>query len=50
MTINEVYDEYRISPATQYRMFQDGRLISVRIAGRRLVPRDALERFIEAAV
>ena len=46
MTVNEVYSEYRISPATQYRMFQDGRLKSVRIAGRRLVPRDVLEQMI----
>ena len=46
LTITEVYDEYRISPASCYRMFKDGRLKSVRIAGRRLVPREVLEQMI----
>jgi predicted DNA-binding transcriptional regulator AlpA len=46
MTVNEVYSEYRISPATQYRMMADGRLKSVRLAGRRLVPREVLEQMI----
>ncbi len=46
LTLNEVQREYRISPATAYRMMADGRLKSVRLAGRRLVPRDVLEQMI----
>ena len=46
LTIGEVTQQYRISSATQYRMFANGTLKSVRIAGRRLVPREALEQMI----
>ena len=44
--VNEAAAVYRLSRATLYRMMAAGTLRTVKIGGRRLIPRDVLESLI----
>jgi excisionase family DNA binding protein len=44
--INEVVAAYRISRSTIYKLISAGTLRTIKIGGRRLVPRDALEALL----
>ena len=45
--INEAVAVYRLSRSTLYKLIANGTLRTVKIAGRRLVPRDAIEALFE---
>lgn len=45
-SVAEVARRSSLSPATIYRRMDDGTLHSVKIAGRRLIPHDALKALI----
>lgn len=47
--INEAAAAYRLSRSTLYKLISDGKLHSVKVAGRRLIPRDAMEALIAGA-
>lgn len=49
LTINEVAERLRISKGLVYRMIGDGKLRSIRIGKRRLVPATEVTRLIESA-
>ena len=44
--INEAVAAYRLSRSTIYKLIATGTLRTVKIGGRRLVPRDALEALL----
>jgi excisionase family DNA binding protein len=44
--INEAVAAYRLSRSTLYKLMSAGTLRTVKVAGRRLIPRDALEALI----
>ena len=48
--INEAAAAYRLSRSTLYKLISDGKLHSVKVAGRRLIPRDAMEALIRGGV
>jgi len=45
-TVNEFCVAFRLSRATAFRLISTGRLRSVRIMGRRLIPADAAEALL----
>jgi len=45
--VNEAVAAYRLSRSTLYKLISDGTLRTVKIAGRRLIPRDAIEALFE---
>ena len=45
--INEAVAAYRLSRSTLYKLIAEGNLRTVKIAGRRLIPRDAIEALFE---
>ena len=45
--VNDFCRAYSLSRATAYNMFADGRLQSVKIGGRRLIPADAAEALLK---
>jgi excisionase family DNA binding protein len=45
--INEAVAVYRLSRSTLYKLIANGTLRTVKIAGRRLIPRDAIEALFE---
>ena len=47
--INEAVAAYRLSRSTLYKLMSDGKLRTVKVAGRRLIPRDAMEALIAGA-
>jgi len=49
-TVNEAAAVIGISRSSVYNLISDGRLQSVRIAGRRLFPREAIEAMIAKAM
>lgn len=48
LTIPEACEYLRVSKWTVYRLFDEHKLKSVRVRGRRLVPRAEVEQFIAA--
>lgn len=46
LTIPEACEYLRVSKWTVYRLFDDNKLKSIRVRGRRLVPRIEVENFI----
>jgi excisionase family DNA binding protein len=44
--INEAVATYRLSRSTLYKLIAAGKLRSIKIGGRRLVPRDSLESLL----
>ena len=46
LTIPEVCEYLRVSKWTVYRLFDDNKLKSIRVRGRRLIPRIEVENFI----
>jgi len=44
--VNEAASVYRVSRSTLYKLLNEGALPTVKIAGRRLIPRDAMEALI----
>jgi len=48
LTIPEACEYLRVSKWTVYRLFDENKLKSVRVRGRRLVPRAEVEHFIAA--
>jgi excisionase family DNA binding protein len=46
LRVNDASAEYSISRSTLYKLMSAGTLRSVRVGGRRLIPRDALEALI----
>lgn len=47
--VNEAVAAYRLSRSTLYKLISDGKLHTVKVAGRRLIPRDAMEALIAGA-
>jgi excisionase family DNA binding protein len=47
LTVNETAAELRVSRSTIYRMFRSGELRWVTVAGRRRVPREALQELAD---
>ena len=47
--VNDAAATYGISRSTIYILMKEGRLATVKIAGRRLIPRDALEILLKGA-
>jgi excisionase family DNA binding protein len=47
--VNEAVAAYRLSRSTLYKLIAEGTLRTVKIAGRRLIPRDAIEALFEGA-
>jgi excisionase family DNA binding protein len=47
--VNEAVAVYRLSRSTLYKLIGEGTLRTVKIAGRRLIPRDAIEALFEGA-
>jgi excisionase family DNA binding protein len=45
--VNEAVAAYRLSRSTLYKLIAEGTLRTVKIAGRRLIPRDAIEALFE---
>jgi excisionase family DNA binding protein len=50
LRIDEFCDAYRLSRATTYRLIKDGKLRTVLVGRRRLVPVDAAEALLAEAV
>jgi excisionase family DNA binding protein len=50
LRVNEVAALYGISRSTIYKIMSDGRLRTVKIGGRRLIPRDAIEALISGDI
>ena len=46
LRVNEAAAQYGISRSTIYKIMAEGTLRTVKIGGRRLIPRDALEALI----
>ena len=44
--VNEAVAAYRLSRSTLYKLMAEGTLRTVKVAGRRLIPRDAMEALI----
>ena len=47
--VNEAVAVYRLSRSTLYKLIAEGNLRTVKIAGRRLIPRDAIEALFEGS-
>ena len=47
--VNEAVAAYRLSRSTLYKLMSEGTLRTVKVAGRRLIPRDAIETLIAGA-
>ena len=48
LRVNDAVTQYGLSRSTLYKLMAAGTLRSVRVGGRRLIPRDALEALIAA--
>jgi excisionase family DNA binding protein len=48
--VNEAISAYGLSRTTIYKLIKEGRLRTVKVAGRRLIPRDSLEALLQGAV
>ncbi|MBS2028733.1 MAG: helix-turn-helix domain-containing protein [Deltaproteobacteria bacterium] len=47
LTVYEVADELRVHYSTVYRLITDGQLTVLKVGARKLVPRWALDNFVE---
>lgn len=50
LLVKEAINEYRLSRSTLYKMMKEGTLHTVKVGGRRLIPRDAMEELIKGDV
>jgi excisionase family DNA binding protein len=48
LRVNEFCESYRVSRSTAYRLIAEGKLKTVKVANRRLVPVDAAEALLES--
>jgi excisionase family DNA binding protein len=48
LRVNEFCEAYRVSRSTAYRLIAEGKLKTVKVGNRRLVPVDAAEALLEA--